>query len=968
MMTNELLRRYALDRSESAFTELVRQHIDLVYSAALRQVNGDNAAAQDVTQAVFTDLARKAPRLVSHTSLTGWLYTSARFEAAKARRAELRRHLREQESHAMNQLLQTSETEILWQEMRPALDDVMHQLNDADREALLLRYFERKPLAEVGARLGLSENAARMRIERALEKTRALLSKRGITSTAAALAIALTERAVAAAPAALVSQVSRAALSAVATSGVVAGLFPAALKWMAGAAIVVTVGFMVWTRHISAPASAPSSLAASGQTISTNTAQQNPVATVAQTTVLDTTNKLSLHIVTADSGQPIPMVELRVWVYTNDGDFYRTITLQGDRFGNCEIPFSRSSTVKLMVFSGRDGFANTRLQWNTARGESIPQDYTMHLARAALIGGDVVDADGNPVAGAQISFYTMTGEADSELRTESSNFISGFWIDTTSDSSGHWQLDRIVKEAVPTLEGTVQHPEHAPTDVSMSRSPENGQQLLAGSFVFHLGRAAEVMGRVTDLSGRPISDARVLVGWWGFAGTRETRTSRNGNFSLAGCKTEKTVLTVMADGFPPVTSFLDLTTKPQPIHVSMRPGKDLRLRVVDTNGDAISNASVYYNPSHQKNVGTDKPPSVDTSFGGATDKDGRVTFKNAPNVELHLNISASGFGLSGLRITPDGEEHTFTFSNGLTLPQPLTLFGSVTDASTGLPVPVFRLITGVPVSNDLTGVVGGRWGSELPGEDHWLKFVGGSFRHTFADPPLRDYANKGFIFKIEADDYATFVSHAFRGNEGEVRLDAVLQPAHAYHVTVLLPNGQPAVAADVGLVSQASMLELLPGHFFRDAASIASLLVTDARGCFTLAVDLSVTEIIVAHPQGFAQTTPASLAENQTIQLQPWGGVEGYLTCDRLPSNSSVLLEFGDEDFRSISAGFEAAIDANGHFSIPQAPPGRRGLSLFYSFVNKKGEKCWIPQSFTNVDIPPGETVRVAASTTIPPH
>ena len=126
-MTNELLRKYAVEGSESAFTELARQHIDLVYSAALRQVNGDSAAAQDVTQAVFTDLARKASRLFRHASLSGWLYSSARFQAAKVRRTERRRHVRELTSHAMNELTKSNDAEA-WRDMRPVLDDVMQRL------------------------------------------------------------------------------------------------------------------------------------------------------------------------------------------------------------------------------------------------------------------------------------------------------------------------------------------------------------------------------------------------------------------------------------------------------------------------------------------------------------------------------------------------------------------------------------------------------------------------------------------------------------------------------------------------------------------------------------------------------------------------------------------------------------------------------------------------------------------------
>ncbi len=250
----ELLRRYAEERAEDAFAELVRRHIDLVHSAALRQVGGNAANATDVTQTVFVELARNAVRLAGHPALTGWLYTTTRRMAAHAVRREARRVRREQEAHVMQDLLREPiGPELDWTRLRPVLDAAMHDLGEADRLAVLLRHFERRPLAEVGTRLGLSENAARMRVDRALDKLRAKLAKRGVTSTASALAIALSGQAVTAAPATLASVVTASALAAAATTTSTFGLFTlmasTKIKLAAVAAALVATGTMLVLQH-----------------------------------------------------------------------------------------------------------------------------------------------------------------------------------------------------------------------------------------------------------------------------------------------------------------------------------------------------------------------------------------------------------------------------------------------------------------------------------------------------------------------------------------------------------------------------------------------------------------------------------------------------------------------------------------------------------------------------------------------
>lgn len=199
MSDSELLARFARTRSEDAFAELVQRYVNLVYSAALRQVGGDTHLAEDVAQTVFTDLARKATALARRPTLTGWLYTSARFAAAKIVRSEHRRRDREEEF--MRQPNDAA-PEADWEQLCPVLDEVMHQLQEPDREAILLRYFENRPFAEIGVRCGLNANAARMRVDRALEKLRNLLAKRGVTTTAA-LASVISAHAVQAAPASL---------------------------------------------------------------------------------------------------------------------------------------------------------------------------------------------------------------------------------------------------------------------------------------------------------------------------------------------------------------------------------------------------------------------------------------------------------------------------------------------------------------------------------------------------------------------------------------------------------------------------------------------------------------------------------------------------------------------------------------------------------------------------------------------
>ena len=214
----ELLAAYLDHGSEDAFAALVSRHTDLVYSAALRQVRGNVHLAREVAQLVFTALARRARELRVRATLTGWLYTSTRYAAVQVLRREGRRLRRETQAHFMHELT-TPGLPAEWERVRPVLDDVMAELTDDERESILLRYFEGRAYAEIGRAFDVSENTARMRVERALDKMHGLLSRRGVTSTAGALGVVLAQQAVVAGPPGLAAALSAGALAAAPAAG-----------------------------------------------------------------------------------------------------------------------------------------------------------------------------------------------------------------------------------------------------------------------------------------------------------------------------------------------------------------------------------------------------------------------------------------------------------------------------------------------------------------------------------------------------------------------------------------------------------------------------------------------------------------------------------------------------------------------------------------------------------------------------
>jgi RNA polymerase sigma factor (sigma-70 family) len=243
-----LLREYAANNSEAAFAELVSRRVGFVYAAALRQVR-DPHLAEEITQAVFIILAQKAGKISGQTILAGWLFKTTRYAAIAQTREIIKRRQRELEVQMQSVIQQTALDET-WEQMSPLLDEALASLGETDRQAVLLRFFENKSLAEVGSRLGTGEDTARKRVARALEKLHRYFNRRGVSSTTAILAGAMSANSVSAAPVALAKSVTAVALAkGAAASGSTLTLIKGALKIMAWTkmktAVVVGVGVLL---------------------------------------------------------------------------------------------------------------------------------------------------------------------------------------------------------------------------------------------------------------------------------------------------------------------------------------------------------------------------------------------------------------------------------------------------------------------------------------------------------------------------------------------------------------------------------------------------------------------------------------------------------------------------------------------------------------------------------------------------
>ena len=447
-----LLGRFAREHDEGAFHGVVRRHLPLVYHAALRQLEGDHAAAQDVALGVFTDLAAKAQIVSTHPSLSGWLFTATRQRTLNVRRDESRR--RHRESLAVQQMPAPNASNTVWTEVRPLLDEALADLPEADRAAVLGRYFEDEPHGLLGRRWGVSENAARMRVERAVGRLREALVRRGVTSTTAALAAALAGHAYCAElPPGLTEQIGARALVELGSSpaGVATTHLTGAwctVRWGLGTAIGVALVAVVvvlksdvggwWGRsQIAVTSATPTDSGPAPSRGAIPVSPANPVGPVreegAPRAGADAVGGITRNVLTLElrsaSGQPVGDVVLKAQYYGPDGR--GTLVTTNDVSGLARIEYP-PNVEWLDINTVREGWADMALRWNIGRNDRIPEQLALVLDSGIRIGGLVTDPAGKGVPNVMISASARYGESDEKSVKPT--------LASSAESVGTWRL------------------------------------------------------------------------------------------------------------------------------------------------------------------------------------------------------------------------------------------------------------------------------------------------------------------------------------------------------------------------------------------------------------------------------------------------------------------------------------------------------------------------------------------------
>jgi hypothetical protein len=623
--------------------------------------------------------------------------------------------------------------------------------------------------------------------------------------------------------------------------------------------------------------------------------------------------KFLFRAVSAETGKGIPAARVPLNFVIN-GEWVSPAELVTDSDGLCVIPLPDGKLFRLDVGILKDGFVQKFYTWRNDSDEPLPVNYTLKLERAVSIGGRVEDSSGKPVSDAAIALqFAEIGDASfREPAPERLGFVATV-IATHADAQGNWRCS-LAPPGYSDFEIIAKHPNFVERQIATdsnqptSRNPDRLRMadLWAGKAILRLQTGFQLSGLVLDDESKPLANVR--VSWMGNQRYVQegVKTQPDGTFRLVSLPAGYGNISAWLAGFAPSLAYVKISSAmPQPVFRLNR-GASFPIWITDEDGVGIPGAW----------AAIDLPQPHNADMHVTTGPDGRAMVEGIPtNAVNALVFHAGASGYMWARNVPlNLREEQPT----IRLTKSLRVSGTVSDADTHEPISDFKAIP--------------CWSEELSGYDRSATKHGqwGNYAVNFSE------ARGPYRVRIEAEGYEPVMSPPMAGHPPEQVQDFLLHKkgtSRAIRGTVVLQDGQPAANIAVALLTFQKGATLYNGSFTR--RDFASRTTTDAQGNFKFDFDEQAHTLVAADPTfGFAKLRMHRATQPFTLQLQPWGRIEGRLILSGRPAaDQQIFITSGLAPFRSVReslyAGFDMIkTDFEGRFSCDLVPPGDFTLYL----------------------------------------
>jgi hypothetical protein len=458
--------------------------------------------------------------------------------------------------------------------------------------------------------------------------------------------------------------------------------------------------------------------------------------------------QMRLHVVDAETGQPVPSVRVRAWVRVN-------LT---DESGLCLLPLPASwpESLGCRITLSKSGYVGQYISWSVAQHDKlqdIPAEFTAKLERGVSIGGTVRNDQGDPVPGAEV---VLSGAPPLDLGARVLSVVAPEFHSERTDAGGQWHFDKAPR-ALQNLLFHVAHPAYAPADFVCEGAAVPAQDarvllkedFLAGQAAMTLGHGIVILGRVADAAGKPVAGAAITRNHQWRDPATSLSTDAHGRFGISNLLAGQLSLTVQAKGLAPQTRSLALSHPMPELIIEMPPGKLFRGRVVDPSGQPVAKATVQM----------DRPESqpLEYDWSACADGQGNFSWDSAPEGTHPYFFSAPGYHpRSEPALMADGSIHAITLrpkSNG----DKTRIDGQVSEAASKAPVTNFTVYV-----KEFNGRAVSRSHQTVSNADG---------RYTVAVNP----AAAGYVIQIEAPGCRMATSRQKSPGDGDVRLDFALE-------------------------------------------------------------------------------------------------------------------------------------------------------------------------------------------------